>query len=120
VSEWFGRHTLDEVRAALGATRLLWSPYRTFGDLVADDAALLRGHPMFAPVDQPGVGRVIAPGSPVAVDRERGAPAPAPRVGEHTADVLRRALGLDPAAITDLVARGVVAADSSDRKPEVA
>ncbi|KRF21269.1 mesaconyl-CoA isomerase [Nocardioides sp. Soil797] len=110
VAEWFERHTTAEVEAALAQTRILWSPYRTFADLVADDARILREHPLFGTVDQPGVGRLLAPGSPVYVDRSSGRPRPAPAVGEHTRDVLRGVLGLNAEAVTDLLASGVVRA----------
>ncbi|WP_461175317.1 CoA transferase (plasmid) [Arthrobacter sp. Z1-9] len=108
VSEWFGRHTASEVQSTLASTRILWSAYKSFDEMVADDGAMLRSHPMFATVEQPGIGAVLAPGSPVSIDRERGAPAPAPRVGEHTREVLREYLDLDSAKIDDLFERGVV------------
>lgn len=116
VAHWFGRHTGSEVRAALSETRILWSPYRTFGDLAADDARLLRDHPLFGTVDQPGVGPVVAPGSSLRVDRRRGAPRPAPAVGEHTRAVLDT-LGLDEATVRDLLARGIVRAHPDHRTP---
>lgn len=114
VSEWFGRHTAQEVEDALRSTRLLWSLYRSFADLVADDAALLRPHALFDDVEQPGVGSVIAPGSPLSVDGTRAAPAPAPRVGEDTRDLLRERLGLDGGVIRDLLSRGVVHSGGPD------
>ncbi|WP_082599327.1 CoA transferase [Nocardioides sp. Root151] len=120
VAEWFERHTEAEVTASLGETRILWSPYRTFGDLVADDAAVLRSHPLFGTVDQPGVGRLLAPGSPVYVDRASAPPRPAPAVGQHTRDVLGDVLGLDAAAVADLLARGVVRTTGHAPKTEVA
>lgn len=110
VSEWFERHTEAEATAALTGTRIVWSPYRTFRDLVADDATLLRQHPLFGTVDQPGVGQMVAPSSPVYVDRESARPRPAPAVGQHTRDVLGDVLGLDSAAVGDLLTRGVVGA----------
>lgn len=120
VSEWFERHTGAEVTAALAETRILWSPYRTFADLVADDASLLRQQPLFGTVEQPGVGRVLAPGSPVYVDRQSGRPRPAPAVGQHTHHVLSNVIGLDSAAVGDLLARGVVRAAVRPTATEVA
>lgn len=120
VSEWFDRHTASEVKAALAETRILWSPYRTFADLVADDARVLRQHPLFGTVDQPGVGPLLAPGSPVYVDRTSGRPRPAPAVGEHTRDVLADVLCLDAAAVADLLARGVARTTAKPAVTEVA
>ncbi|GLY67971.1 CoA transferase [Amycolatopsis taiwanensis] len=109
VAAWFEKHPTAHVTEALASTRILWSPYRSFTDLAADDARLLREHPLFATVDQPGVGRLVAPGSPLVIDGRRAAPAPAPLVGQDTASVLADALGLDAAALADLTERGVIA-----------
>jgi len=108
VASWFERHDTAYVTKALADTRILWSPYRTFNDLVADDATLLREHPLFGTVSQPGVGSLLAPGSPITVDRGRGTPQPAPGIGQDTDAVLAEALGLSPDALADLAARGVV------------
>ena len=46
-------------------------------------------NPMFAEVEQPGIGTYLMPGSPLAFsDAERLPAAPAPRLGEHTDEVL--------------------------------
>jgi 2-methylfumaryl-CoA isomerase len=92
LEEWFGRRTYSELEETLGRARVLWAPYRTFADLGADDAALLRGNPLFADVEQRGVGRYLAPGSPLVVAGAQVPPAAAPAVGEHTDAVLAREL----------------------------
>lgn len=112
VATWFAQHDADPVREALATTRLLWSPYRSFADLADDDARLLREHPLFGPVDQPGVGTLIAAGSPITVDHHRGRPAPAPGVGQHTHRVLSQQLGLSDAELDELTRQGVVPAAS--------
>lgn len=96
VAEWFSRHDGFTVSEALSRTRLLWSPYRSFSDLAADDARLLREHPLFDTVEQPGVGNILAPRSPIQVDGVRAKAEPAPAVGEHTGDILTEILGLAP------------------------
>ncbi|HEX4815307.1 MAG TPA: CoA transferase [Nonomuraea sp.] len=101
---WFARHTRAEAEAALGAGRVLWSPYRSFAELVPE----LPGHPLMARIDQPGAGPHWAPGSPVTVDGERPPPSPAPLVGQHTEDVLRAELGLSDADLAGLRADGVI------------
>ena len=67
---------------------------------------------MFAEVDQPGVGVHLVPGSPLAFGEldatERGA-AVAPRLGEHTEEVLANELGLGSTEIGALITRGAVA-----------
>ncbi|WP_110180350.1 CoA transferase [Nocardioides solisilvae] len=108
VGSWVGTRSWAEVSAALSRTRILWSPYRTFADLAADDAALLRDNPLFATVDQPGVGAYLAPGSPVRVGSAGTSDARAPRVGEHSTELLAERLGLAAGRIDELVRAGVV------------
>ena len=67
-------------------------------------------------IEQPGVGRYLAPGSPVdagvAGARE---PVRAPLLGEHNAEVLRTGLGLTDDQIKGLHERGVIASAPHDR-----
>ncbi|MFI7706784.1 CoA transferase [Nonomuraea sp. NPDC049480] len=101
---WFESHTRAEAETALRATRVLWSAYRSFTDL----AAGLPGNPLMAEIDQPGVGRHWAPGSPLVVDGEQPPPAAAPQVGRHTDDVLRTELGLSEEDLATLRKNGVI------------
>jgi 2-methylfumaryl-CoA isomerase len=120
LQRWFGEHDLDQVREALAQASTLWSVYRTFSDLAQSDD--LRANPLIGVIDQPGVGRYHAPGSPISTgpiaagaagDR---APVRAPLLGEDTADILRADLGLSEAKITELGKRGVVATASPSQR----
>jgi 2-methylfumaryl-CoA isomerase len=108
LQRWFAGHDLAEIRSALGPASTLWSVYRSFRDLVDSDD--LRTNPLMSVIDQPGVGRYLAPGSPInaglAADRE---PVRAPLLGEHTAEILRGELGLGEDTIKELHERGAVA-----------
>jgi 2-methylfumaryl-CoA isomerase len=91
---WFAARTLADLASDLRDSAVLWAPYNRFVDLD------LSANPLLGEVDQPGVGRIRVPGSPL------GAPAaPAPVLGEHT-DELLTGLGLDP---QELRAKGLVA-----------
>jgi 2-methylfumaryl-CoA isomerase len=105
---WFARHTLAEVSAALSASRLLYAPYRTFEELAADPVALLAGNPVLGMLDQPGVGPHIAAGSPLVVNGERAGARSAPRVGQHTSEVLAEELGCSPEDLAALRDKGVI------------
>lgn len=113
LQRWFASHDLRETRTALGPASVLWSVYRSFGDLAASDD--VRANPMMGIIDQPGVGRHLAPASPIntsaADDRE---PVKAPMLGEHTAQILRTELGLSEHQIKELHDRGVVASTSPE------
>ncbi|WP_181313124.1 CoA transferase [Nocardioides campestrisoli] len=108
LGSWVSTRSWAEVSEALSRTRILWSPYRSFADLAAHDAAELRAHPLFATVDQPGVGPYLAPGSPIDVAGAPASSARAPQVGEHNAELLAERLGLPPERMAALMADGVV------------
>ena len=109
---WFAERTLAGVAEELDAHGACWGPYRTFRQMLDEDSRCSTDNPMFAEVDQPGVGVHLVPGSPLAFGgpeaTERGA-LTAPRLGEHTEAVLSVELGLGPAEIGALVDRGAVA-----------
>ncbi|MFZ3598673.1 CoA transferase [Streptomyces sp. BH104] len=105
---WFAAHTLAEAKEALAPTRVLWSTYRSFADLAADDARLLRENPLMARVGQSGVPAHWAPGSPLVMDHTQSRPEPSPTVGQHTDDLLRDELGLCDAELEKLGEAGVI------------
>jgi len=104
LTPWFASRGLADLAGELDATSVLWSRYRRFTELVADPA--LADNPLLREIDQPGVGRVLAPGSPLAQDGTGEATA-APVLGADTADVLAELLGLPAEAARALAERGV-------------
>lgn len=103
----FNRMTWAELEPVLHEARSVFARYRSFDELATADDGALRSNPLFAELDQPGVGRHLAPGSPLVMGgRRRGVP-PAPQVGEHTEEVLTE-LGVDRARIATLRSRGVI------------
>lgn len=97
---WFNEHTADEVTAALSNTTVLFERYRTFAEVAAGPK--VTDNPVFSRLRQPGLGDYFAPGLPAAFDGAHPASAPAPALGQDTADVLRRLLGLSTADIERL------------------
>ncbi|MBA2307736.1 MAG: CoA transferase [Pseudonocardiales bacterium] len=107
---WVAARTLDDVRARFDSNGVAWSRYQSFADLVADDPRCSPANPMFAEVDQPGIGRYLMPGSPLEFSAaERLPPRPAPLLGEHTDQILADVMGLSSAEIGRLHGAGVVA-----------
>lgn len=106
---WFAKRTLDELRPLLDPHGVLWGPYQTFQELlVSDERASLR-NPLLGPITQPGLGGLLATGSPlVFAGAERLPPRPAPTMGEHTVDVLASWLDLTAPEIADLRAQGAI------------
>ena len=86
IAPWFAGHTTSEVADALTGTSVLWERYRTFADLAADPATL--ANPLVALIDQPGIGEILATGTPLAQPGTPQAPVPAPVLGADTAAIL--------------------------------
>jgi 2-methylfumaryl-CoA isomerase len=91
LAPWFAGHTVDQVAAALAGTSVLWERYRTFAELAADPGLLT--NPLVRLIDQPGIGQILATGSPLAQPGTGGPLAPAPELGADTAAVLSEFLG---------------------------
>ncbi|KAF0100357.1 MAG: mesaconyl-CoA C1-C4 CoA transferase [Rhodospirillaceae bacterium] len=94
IEPWVAAHDAAEVSAALKKAGALWAPYQTFRELAADRTNVL-DNPMFAILDQPGIGRYPVAASPMqfgAVPRQP--PLPAPVLGQHTDEILSSILGL--------------------------
>ncbi len=110
LTPWFSARSYVEVAAALDAQRVTWGPYRTVREAMALDDDLSVANPMFSEIDQPGVGRYIAPGSPLAFGAcDRVPVRPAPRLGQHTDEILLTLLGLSESAVGALHDAGIVA-----------
>jgi len=110
IRAWCAQRTLAEIEAAFKGTGVCWGPYRTFGQMLAEDPRVSTANPMFSELEQPGIGSYPVPGSPIdfgAFSREP--PRRAPLLGEHTDEILSRDLGLSDAEIGRLREAGVVA-----------
>jgi 2-methylfumaryl-CoA isomerase len=110
---WIITRPLEEVSARFDAHGVCWGPYQTFTDLVADDPRCSTANPMFAEVEQPGVGTYRMPASPLDFGAvPRLPPRRAPLLGEHTDEILSTLLGLSADEIGRLHDDGVVAGPS--------
>jgi 2-methylfumaryl-CoA isomerase len=99
-----------DLAATFDRLRVCWDRYQTIEQLVCDDAECSPANPMFSTIAQAGVGEMLAAGIPLDFSaRERIAAAPAPRLGEHTGQVLQELLGITQAEFGRLHDRRVVA-----------
>ena len=103
--------TLEARMAANGCT---FERYRTMHE-AARDPALVADNPLFgpSPANPSGFAYPATRSFANIPGCERGDPAPAPFLGEHTEEVLATRLGLSSSAIGDLIDRGI--ARTSDR-----
>ena len=110
VAPWCASRTLTEIEAAFAGSGVLWGPFQDFAALVNDDPRCSTANPLFAEIEQPGIGRYLAPGLPIDFSASPREPTrPAPRLGEHTDRVLAEVLGLSAAEIGRLHDSGIVA-----------
>jgi 2-methylfumaryl-CoA isomerase len=86
LAPWFADHTTGEVAEALAGTSVLWERYRTFAELAADPDTL--ANPLVGLIDQPGVGQILATGSPLTQPGTSQTPVPAPILGADTAAII--------------------------------
>jgi 2-methylfumaryl-CoA isomerase len=110
LSRWCTARSVGEVEGAFAGTGVLWGPFQDFATLVNDDPRCSTANPLFSEVLQPGIGTYRMPGLPVdfsAAPREPSGPAP--RLGEHTDEVLSRVLGLSAGEIGRLHDDGIAA-----------
>jgi 2-methylfumaryl-CoA isomerase len=106
---WFAGRTLAEVQGAFAGTSVCWGPYQSFRQMVEDPRCSTQ-NPLFAMLEQPGLGSYLVPGSPLQfAGAPRVPPRRAPVLGEHTDEVLSEVLRLSDAQIGKLRDRRVVA-----------
>ena len=65
LSRWCAGRTLAEIGAAFAGTGVLWGPFQDFVSLVREDPRCSPENPLFADVEQPGIGRYPMPGLPI-------------------------------------------------------
>lgn len=107
---WFAARRLSEVAPLFDAAGLTWSVFRSFAEAAAEDPDLSPDNPMFSVLDQPGIGRVLQAGSPVGWSAHpRTAARPAPRLGEHSEEILADVIGMSSGQIGALMDARVVA-----------
>lgn len=111
---WFARRTLADVQAAFTDRALLWGPYRSFAQMLAEDPRASEANPMFRMTDHPGAGRWLTAASPLDFGAvARLSPGVAPRLGEHTHEVLAERLGLAANELRTLAEAGTIGPGSA-------
>src|SRR5437764_4652265 len=110
LARWCGGKTLAEIKEAFAGSGVLWGSFQDFVELVRDDPRCSPVNPLFAEVEQPGIGTYPMPGLPLDFGAVPRLPTfPAPRLGEHTDAVLSEVLGLPGREIARLHNTGLAA-----------
>lgn len=105
---------LATLRERFDAKGVCWSEYRTLSQAFMHDPRLSLASPLFTELDHPSGERYPAPGAAAMfAGATRGPAVCAPRLGEHTDDVLASTLSMSAARIGELHDAGLVAGASS-------
>jgi 2-methylfumaryl-CoA isomerase len=109
LAPWFDARSIADFADAFGKAGVTWSEFRSFARALHEDPDLSLENPMFADVDQPGIGSYLVPASPFAFsDADRPRPAPAPALGQHTESILADVARLSDGEIAKLFDDGIV------------
>ena len=109
IQAWCQKKSFDEIQRIFDDLGVCWGPYQTFKELVENDQRVSESNPMFTTINQVGIGEYLTPGSPLNFKGiGRSAPLPAPRLGEHTTEILADILQLSDREIGRLYDNGVV------------
>ena len=107
---WVAQRAYAEIELLFNQSQVCFGPYQTISELLAHDIEASLANPLLTAVVQPGIGKYLLPGSPLYFgDAPHLNAAPAPRLGEHTDQLLSDLLGIDSAAIGKLHDAGIVA-----------
>src|SRR5271168_1678002 len=106
MQEYIGQHTTAEWLERLDAADVPCAPILRRGEIIHNEQVVARG--IITELDQPMVGRVRQPKPAARFEvNEAVIGGPAPRVGQHTREVLRE-LGYDDGAIDKMIGERVV------------
>lgn len=100
LAPWVAQHDYAELISILDRGGVGYGPYQTVRQLLEQDPEASLSNPLFVTREQAGIGRYRMPGSPLFFSGSEHLDAqPAPRLGEHTDEVLASWLGLSSAEI---------------------
>lgn len=106
----FAARSAEALKPAFDAGGVTWGEYQTLHEAVTHDPRLFTANPLFETLTHPSGLRYPASGPAGTLAHERrGSVATAPKLGQHTDEVLATVLGLDGGAIGRLHDEGLVA-----------
>lgn len=109
VRDAVGKRAKAELAASFDQNGVCWSVYRTLAEAVREEDGFVRGNPMFSVQDHPAGAYPTAGAMASFAQMQRDDAPSAPRLGEHTDQVLAEVLGLSSPEIGRLHDRRIVA-----------
>jgi 2-methylfumaryl-CoA isomerase len=105
----FAGKTAAELAPAFDAGGVTWGAYQTL-EAAMDDPRLYKGNPLYQDIRHPSGLNYAAPGAMATIPQDaRGEVRAAPKLGQHTDEVLGEVLGMSSSEIAKLHDAGVVA-----------
>lgn len=109
VESWAAKRSIKDIEAVFAQQQVCWSRYRSVAEMVQNYPNCSTDNPMFVRREQPDVGEFLMAGSPLGFSRlDREDTNIAPRLGEHTEEVLSQLLSLTSGEIGRLSERQIV------------
>jgi 2-methylfumaryl-CoA isomerase len=109
IATWISARPFTAVEQAFDQQGVCWSRYQTVKEMVDHDPDCSPDNPMFNRIQQTGIGEYLAAAAPASFSAFERSPAqPAPRLGQHTDEVLAEVVGMDSATIGRLHDQGVI------------
>ena len=110
LNPWFAARNVADFAAQFDQAGLTWSLFQSLQQALETDLDLQADNPIFEICDQPGLGRYPVPSLPVRFrNTGRSATKLAPKLGQHTEEILSGVAGLDDTEIAQLFDRNIVA-----------
>ena len=110
LNPWFAARNVADFAAHFDQAGLTWSLFQSLQQALETDPDLQADNPIFELCDQPGLGRYPVPSLPVRFrNAGRSATKLAPKLGQHTEEILSEVAGLDDTEIAQLFDRNIVA-----------
>lgn len=106
----FATRTAEELQPAFDGGGVTWGEYQSLHQAVTQDARLFTANPLFETVRHPsGLSYPTSGPAGTLAGEPRASVGIAPRLGQHTDEILAQVLGLDSGAIGKLHDEGLVA-----------
>ena len=109
LAPWFEARSYHRVTELLTKAGVCFGPYQSFRQLLTEDVDCSTDNPLFERVTHPATGTYLTPSSPIRFGLSDNLKSlPAPKLGEHTDQILAEVLGLASSEIGRLHDEGIV------------